>query len=283
MKKVVVTGGSGLLGPWVIKELIQHGYDVTNADVKKPAEELCPTVITDLTDLGQVYGVLKDAEAVIHTGAIPVAYSHPDEVTFQNNVTSTYNVLEAAGTLGIQRSAIASSESSYGIVFSKKGLEPEYVPVDEEHPQRPEDSYGLSKIVNEQTAKMINNRTGMSVVSLRLGNIITPEMYSLFPDFIHDPEERKTILWSYIDARDAATAFRLAIENDNLGAIELNIAADDTSMDVSSKELMAAAFPEVHDFRTELRGYETLLSNKKAKTALDWQPVHQWRNYVNLK
>lgn len=44
MREVVVTGGCGLLGPWIIKELIQHGYDVTHADVKKPAEELCPTV-----------------------------------------------------------------------------------------------------------------------------------------------------------------------------------------------------------------------------------------------
>ncbi|WP_347549132.1 NAD(P)-dependent oxidoreductase [Pseudalkalibacillus hwajinpoensis] len=282
MSKVVITGGSGLLGPWVIREFLEKGYEVVNADVKKPEVQLCPTIITDLNDLGQVYGALEGADAFVHTAAIPVAYSHPNEVTFRNNVMANYNILEAAGNLEIKKGVISSSESSYGMVFSRKNLLPKYVPVDEDHPQLPEDSYGLSKIVNEKNAEMIHNRTGMSVISLRLGNIITPEMYKRFPDFIHDPEQRKTILWSYIDARDAATAFRLAIETDNLGAVELNIAADDTSMDIMSKELMAAAFPEVNDFRGELSGYETLLSNKKAKKLLNWQPIHEWRDNIQL-
>ncbi|GAE33091.1 UDP-glucose 4-epimerase [Halalkalibacter akibai JCM 9157] len=98
MKKVVVTGGSGLLGSAVIQEFLDHGYQVVNADIKHPKEALCPTVITDLTNLGEVYGVLAGAVAVVHLAAIPVAYSHPNEVTFQNNVMSTYNILEAAAT-----------------------------------------------------------------------------------------------------------------------------------------------------------------------------------------
>jgi nucleoside-diphosphate-sugar epimerase len=279
-KKVVITGGSGLLGPSVVKEFLEHGYDVVNADVKKPKEELCKTVIVDLTNLGEVYGVLADADAVVHLAAIPVAYSHPNEVTFQNNVMSTYNILEAAGNLGIKKAAITSSESSYGIVFAVNDLAPQYVPVDEDHPQLPQDSYGLSKIVNEETAKMINNRTGMQVVSFRLGNVIAPDMYQNFPKFIDDSKQRKGILWSYIDARDAATAYRLAIETDGLGAVTLNVAADDTSMNIESQTLMEAEFPEVQDFRKELQGYETLLSNKKAKQLLNWKPVHFWRDHV---
>lgn len=134
MKKVVVTGGSGLLGRDVIKEFLDHGYDVVNADIKYPKESLCRTVITDLTNLGEVYGVLAGADAVVHLAAIPVAYSHANEVTFQNNVMSTYNILEAAGNLGIKKAVISSSESSYGICFSKQNLKPQYVPIDEEHP-----------------------------------------------------------------------------------------------------------------------------------------------------
>lgn len=282
MKKIVITGGSGLLGPSVIKEFLDNGYKVVNADIKHPVEPLCKTVIVDLQNLGEVYGVLTDADAVVHLAAIPVAYSHPNEVTFQNNVMSTYNILEAAGNLGIKKAVITSSESSYGIVFSKNGLTPKYVPLDEEHPQLPEDSYGLSKIVNEQTADTINRRTGMQIVSMRLGNVITQEMYHNFTRFIHDPEQRKTILWSYIDARDAATAYRLAIETDGLGSVALNIAADDSSMNITSEKLMATVYPDVQDLRTELNGYETLLSNKKAKNLLNWEPVHHWRNYVNV-
>ncbi|TCN22685.1 NAD-dependent epimerase/dehydratase family protein [Mesobacillus foraminis] len=282
MKKVVVTGGSGLLGPWVIKEFLNHGYEVVNADVKHPNEPLCKTIITDLQNLGEVYGVLAGADAVVHLAAIPVAYSHPNEVTFQNNVMSNYHILEAAGNLGIKKAVITSSESSYGIVFSKQGLAPQYVPIDEEHPQLPEDSYGLSKIVNEQNAEMIHRRTGMQVVSLRLGNVITPEMYQNFPGFIHDPEQRKTILWSYIDARDAAAAYRLAVEADELGSVALNIAANETSMDIPSKELMEKVYPEVTDFRINLTGFESLLSSEKAKKLLNWEPIHSWRQYVKI-
>ncbi|WP_226037190.1 NAD-dependent epimerase/dehydratase family protein [Aquibacillus saliphilus] len=282
MKKVVITGGSGLLGPSVIEEFLQHGYDVLNVDQKIPENPLCETIIADLNNLGEVYDVLTGADAVVHLAAIPRAYMFPADVTFRNNAMSTYNILEAAGTLGIKKAVITSSESSYGIVFSKRDLKPQYVPVDEDHPRFPEDSYGLSKIVNEQTAEMINNRTGMQVVSLRVGNVIAPHMYKNFPGFIHEPEERKTIMWSYIDARDAASAYRLSVEKDNLGVVALNVGADNSSMDIKSRDLMAQVYPDVTDFRETLSGYETLFSNKKAKEVLGWQPVHNWRDYVKL-
>ncbi len=281
-KKVVITGGSGLLGRDVIKEFLDHGYEVINADRQYPKEALCRTVITDLTNLGEVYGVLADADAVVHLAAIPVAYSHPNEVTFENNVMSTYNILEAAGNLGIKKAVISSSESSYGICFSKQNLTPQYVPIDENHPQLPEESYGLSKIVNEKTADMIHRRTGMQVVSFRLGNVISPEKYENFPGFIHDPEQRKTILWSYIDTRDAATAYRLAVETDGLGSVALNIGADETSMDIESKQLMETCYPTVTDFRKDLSGFAPLLNNEKAKRLLNWKPVHKWRDYVKM-
>ncbi|CAM4092577.1 NAD(P)-dependent oxidoreductase [Paenibacillus alkaliterrae] len=280
MPKVVITGGSGMLGKWVVKHFAEQGYEVVNADVKHPAEALCRTVIVDLTNLGEVYGVLAGADAVVHLAAIPVAYSHPNEVTFNNNVMSTYNVLEAAAGLGIRKAVIASSESSYGIVFAGERFGPAYVPMDEAHPQLPQDSYGLSKIVNEQTADMFHRRTGMQVVSFRLGNVITPEAYERFPSFIHDPEQRDRILWSYIDTRDAAEAIQLAIEAEGLGSVALNLAADDTSMAVPSRTLMAARFPEVDDFRKPLEGYEALLCSEKAKKLLKWQPKHAWRDYV---
>lgn len=278
-KRVVVTGGNGLVGRTILKEFIEQGYDVLNCDLRLPEEALCHTVIADLQNLGEVYGVLQGADAVIHLAAIPRAYDFPNEVTFQNNAMSTYNILEAAAGLGIKKVVLASSESSYGICFAKELQSPQYVPIDEEHPQLPEDSYGLSKIVNEETAKAMHRRTGMQVVSLRLGNVISPEMYEKFPSFIHDPSERVRILWSYIDTRDIASACIQAIEKDGLGAVALNLAADETSMDIKSRELMAKTFPDA-EIRGDLEEYETLLSNKKAKELLDWQPIHRWRDYV---
>lgn len=280
MKKVVVTGGSGMLGRWVVRHFVEQGYEVLNVDTRRPEEVLCPTLIADLENLGETYSVLSGADAVVHLAAIPAMHIRTPDVTFRNNVMSTYNVLEAAAGLGIRKAAIASSESSYGIVFAEHRITPQYVPLDEDHPQLPQDSYGLSKIVNEKTAEMFHRRTGMQVVSLRLGNVIPPEWYERFPSFIHKPEERERILWSYIDTRDAASACRLAIEADGLGAVALNIAADDSSMAIRSRELVAQRYPEVTDFRAPLEDYETLFSNERAKRLLGWQPQHQWRHEV---
>jgi len=280
--KVVVTGGSGLLGVWVVKEFLAHGYEVINADVKRSNEPGVRTIICDLEDLGETYGVLQGADAVVHLAAIPQAYTHSNERTFRNNVMTTYNVLEAAAGLGIRKAVIASSESSYGLVFPLKRREPLYVPIDEAHPQLPEDSYGLSKIVNEQTADMFHRRTGMQVVSFRLGNVITPDRYELFPSFIHKLEEREVILWSYIDARDAGTACRLAVEAEGLGSVALNLANDETSMDIKTRDLLAARYPNVTDIRAPLEGYETLLDSSKAKRLLGWEPQHRWRDYVKV-
>lgn len=278
MAKVVITGTAGLLGPYVVEHFLEAGYDVLSADIKKPEKPLTRHLTVDLNNLGECYGALTGADAVVHLAAIPVAYSHPNEVTFRNNVMSTYNILEAADTLGIKKAVIASSECTYGIVNSRTGLSPTYVPMDEEHPCLPEDSYGLGKIVGEEIARAVHRRHGMQIVSFRIGNVMTPEKYKAFPRFIHDANQRKGILWSYIDARDIAVACRLAIEKDGLGTSVLNLAANDTSMDIKSCDLLKAGFPNVTDIRGCIDGYQTLLSNEKAKKVLGWQPVHCWRD-----
>jgi len=282
MKKVVITGGNGLLGKVVVKHFVSEGYEVVTVDRAQSTISGVKSIIADLTNLGECYGILQGADAVVHLAAIPVAYSHPNEVTFQNNVMSTYNILEACSGLGIQKAVIASSESSYGICFSKKNLSPQYVPIDEEHPQLPEDCYGLSKIVNEKTGDMFNRRTGMQVVALRIGNVITPEKYSDFPGFIDNIHARSSILWSYIDARDAARACQKSIEVDGLGSVAINLANNNTSMNIKNDELMKANFPEVTDIRIPLDNYDSLLSNKRAKELLDWEPIYNWRDEVEI-
>ncbi|WEG11723.1 NAD(P)-dependent oxidoreductase [Pullulanibacillus sp. KACC 23026] len=279
--KIAVTGGSGRIGHWIIQDLIDHGYDVINLDQKEPEKSLCQTIITNLTDLGQVVGALFEADAIIHMGSIPVAYSHPNEVVFQNNVMTTYNVLEAAYLLGIKKVVMASSECLYGICFSKHKLSPTYVPIDEAHPQLPEDSYGLSKIVNEETAEMMCRRTDRQIIALRITNVITPEIYQQFPNFIYDPSRRENLLWSYIDVRDVASACRLSIEKSYLGFQAVNLAADETCMAIKSSELLATCYPTVTDIREPIDDYQSLLSNKKAKQLLGWEPQCNWREEVN--
>ena len=281
MKRVVVTGTAGRLGPHVAQHFVEQGYDVLSVDVKRPEDVKADHRNADLTNLGECYGILHRADALVHLAAIPNAVSTTNEVTFRNNVMSTYNLLEAADALGIKKVVHASSESTYGIVFSKKGLTPQYVPMDEDHPVLPEDSYALGKIVEEEIARSINRRSGMQIVCLRIGNVITPNRYvDDFPHFINDPNQRAGILWSYIDARDVAVACRLALEKDGLGVQVLNIAADDNSTTLTSAELMKHKFPNVTDIRSPIDGHQTLLSNQKIKEVLGWKQEYKWRDHV---
>jgi len=281
MEKVVITGTAGVLGPYVVDHFLEQGYDVLSVDIKEPKEKKCRHWTVDLNDLGQVYGMLQGVDAVIHLAAIPRVDLYPNGTTYQNNVMGSYNIMEAAGQLGIKKVVIASSECVYGFCFAVEDLVPEYVPMDEKHPTWAEDCYGIAKVAAEVTAEGMHRRYGTQIINLRLGNILTPDLYQeIFPGFIKDTYIRMRNLWNYIDARDIATACRLSVEIDGLGAEVMNIGADDTCQDIKSIDLVKAEFPQLTDIRSDIDEYQPLYCNKKAKEMLGWKPVHFWRNYV---
>src|SRR5262245_35454463 len=127
--KVVVTGGSGHAGRYVVEHLVQHGYDVTSVDVVRPDRYVAPYRLVDIEDIGQCYGSLAGAESVIPLAAIPRPTYHPNEVVFRNNVMALYNVLEACATLAISRVVFASSVTVLGFPFLYRPFAPQYVPI----------------------------------------------------------------------------------------------------------------------------------------------------------
>src|SRR5579859_1182792 len=175
MKKVVVTGGSGKAGRAVVRDLVEHGYEVLNVDLVPSKETLAPFLKVDLTDLGETFESLYGAEAVVHLAAIPAPGLQPDEITFRTNITSTYNVFTAAVKLGLQRVVWASSETTLGLPFDRQ--KPAYAPIDEAHPLYPESSYALSKILNEEMARQMNRWSGIPFIGLRFSNIMEPHDY----------------------------------------------------------------------------------------------------------
>jgi len=283
-KRIVVTGTAGLLGPYVVDHFLEKGYDVLSVDINTPKEIKCTHWTVDLTDLGQVYGMLENAYGVVHLAAIPRANIYPNGKTYQNNVMSSYNIMEACGQLGIKKVIIASSECAYGLPFAKEDLTPQYVPVDELHPTWAEDCYGIAKVAAEVTAEGMHRRYGTQIINMRIGNIITPEMYQkIFPGFVNKTYNRLRNLWNYVDARDIATACLKAIEIDGLGSEVMNIGADITCQNQKSIDIIKAEFPNLTDIRSDLSEYQPIYCIKKAKSMLDWQPVHNWRDYVTLE
>lgn len=271
-QKVAVTGSSGKLGQFVVNDLLTNGFDVTCIDQKACQDLPLPTRLVHLEQLGEVYDVLAGHDAVIHLAAIPGAFIYSNDYTFRNNVQSTYNVYEAAAGLGIKRVVLASSECAYGIGFAADLHTPDYLPLDEDHPLRPEDCYGLGKQITEDIARSFWRRSKISSFAMRFGFIHLPHEIEAFPQKNNNPQYRLRNLWNYVDVRDAASACRLGICAEISGVHPLNIVADDTGMQIESRELVQRIFPDLHDIRGELAGYSGLISNQRAKETLSWQP-----------
>lgn len=283
MTHVLVTGGSGKLGRACVRDLVEHGYEVTNVDLAPSRDALCAHVRADLADFGQALEVLAGvderpaADAVVHLAAIPAPGLVPNAEVFRLNTLSTYNVFEAARRLRIANVVWASSETVLGLPFDTP---PPYVPVDERYPGRPESSYSLSKLVGEAMAEQFCRRDpAMKIVGLRFSNVMDPEDYEAFPDFDADARERKWNLWAYIDGRDGAQAIRRALEADRTGADVFIVANADTVMRRPNAELLAEVFPDVPLAR-EVGEHETLLSIDKARELLGYEPEHSWRTYT---
>jgi len=288
MKGVVVTGGSGKAGRAAVRELIEHGYRVVNVDLVPPPEPLCHFLKADLNDMGQAVDALRRAagtverrrpfelaDAVVHLAGIPAPGLAPDVTTFQNNLMTTYNVFSAAMLLGVRQVVWASSETLFGLPFTREA--PAFAPITEEHPMLPENGYALAKGLSEEMARQMHRwNPGTSFIGLRISNIIEPHEYGMFAGWQKDPGIRKWNLWSYIDSRDVARACRLALDSRHEGADHCIIAAADTVMERPSRELMTECFPGVPLTR-EVGEFETLQSNDKAQRLFGYVPRHSWR------
>jgi len=279
--QVVVTGGSGKLGRAVIDELVAHGNRVANVDAALPRDQQVPFTRVDLTDFGQVVEAFSridsrydGVDAVVHLAAIPGPGNATNAATFANNVVGTYNVFAAARATGIHNVVFASSETVLGLPFDEP---PPYLPVDEDVPLRPETSYSLGKVLDEEMARQFCRLDPeLKIIGLRFSNVMEPADYAQFPSWNDDVSIRKWNLWSYIDARDGAQAVRRALEHDAPGMDVFIIANADTVMSRPNEELVRTVFPGV-PIRRPLGEHDTLLSIEKARRVLGYAPQHGWR------
>jgi nucleoside-diphosphate-sugar epimerase len=281
MKKVVVTGGSGRLGQFVIRELLTHEYDVLSLDRVAPAVKLCPSWIADLRHCGDLYEALRDGLGVVHLGAYQAPNLAPDAETFGNNVTSTYNVLRAAADTGASRIVLASSTAAFGFIYAKQLWAPDYLPLDELHPSQPRDPYGLSKVVGEQIADSFSfARSDLTISSLRFPGINFDFSYNSFKERWRNPAARASGFWTYIDARDAAVACRLALEAKFQGHEVFIAAAPTSSMKQPTVELVREFLPPAARMKERENPYWSCVDSTKAATMLGFSAQHVWQKYL---
>ena len=249
--RILVTGAAGRIGSKVVPELVKYGHTVKALDRRQMPPEVrhaAETMYADLTDSLAMLNAVRGCEAVAHIGAVPSPSVPPDEV-LRLNVIGTQNVLEAAAAHDIPRVVLTSSVGALGFSFPKHPCLPDYLPIDTAHPRRPQDSYGLSKLMNEESAHAMTRLTGMTTIVLR-----PPAVWDLERAKTHGwlrrtlertGEERDPSLWGYIDVHDQAIAFRLALESKLVGHHVFYTMADDLGVNASARELAEQHLPDL--------------------------------------
>ncbi len=288
---ILVTGGAGALGRYFVAEATGK-HEITVFDRVAPAavDESVYVVTADISDADALAGALQGVDLVINLAA--EARLIPDERhMFEANVAAPFNVLEAMKAVGVTRLIHASSICAYGAIFHAGPLRPEYLPIDEDHPLRPEDAYGMSKVINEVMIQSYADRLGWATCCLRFATVWIPEA-----DFPFTPKYVSSITnvalksdryWAYVDARDVARALVATaehLEEHEPGFLALNIGAAGT---VNGDDAIEAAREHYPD--AELRPIEPagqtdapLYSISYAKKVLGYAPQHTWEEYINL-
>ena len=293
--RILFTGGSGKAGRHAIAYLLERGHRVLNLDLTPLDLPGIDNRIADMTDAGQVYDVMCSYagfdelepgsgvprfDAVVHFAAVPRILLRPDNECFRVNTLGTYNIIDAALKFGIRKVIFASSETTYGVCFADGERKPDYLPIDEEHPTIPEDSYAMSKVVNEATARSFQRRSGADIYGLRINNVIEPHEYAQnFPAYIEQPDLRRRNIFAYIDARDLGHMVDRCLAVDGLGYQVFNVANDNHSVALGTSEMLQRYYAGVPLHR-DMAEDETFYSNAKAKRMLGFAPRHDWRREI---
>jgi nucleoside-diphosphate-sugar epimerase len=149
---LLVTGGSGIVGQFVVDHCLCHHprLRITNVDIKPPlpqhaAEPNVSFIQASITDLEPIRAAMAGQHRVIHLGAFNDGDAPEEELYQSVNTVGAWNVLVAAEEAGCQRVAVASSIAAIGEHYGGPGDDtPMYLPIDEEHPCIPKGGYGVS-------------------------------------------------------------------------------------------------------------------------------------------
>lgn len=279
VETAVVTGATGSVGSWVSDHLANNGVEVVGVDFERPADTRTNLRFRDidLRDQGEVWETFHEVQpdAVVHCAALSDLMDTPGTRVFQNNTESTYNALIAAARVDAEI-VWMSSQATYGALFAEESWVPDYLPIDEAHPTRPEDPYGLSKVCGEEIAKTVARRYDVPVTTLRAATIHTPDGQHTRPpkeDVSLESDDVRGNFGSYVDVRDVATMVEAVFAADFEGYETFICAADTNILGPPTAEIVEMICGTVPD-QCDLDGQQAALSNAKAKRVLGWEPTH---------
>lgn len=263
--KVLVTGGAGYIGSFMVKALIERGYDVVVFDNmtrgnKNRVDERAELVIGDIRNRNDLESLFSEREidSVMHfAGLISVEESTKNpELYYENNVVGSRNLFEIAISFGIDKFIFSSSAAVYG--------DPHEIPIREDHPKNPTSPYGENKLEVERILEELRIKQGIGYVCLRYFNACGASLDGSMGES-HDPETHiiplaikaalngspfnlfgtdydtldGTCIRDYIHVLDLVEAHVLALEklNDELIGVSLNVG---TGHGFSNREIITS-------------------------------------------
>ena len=243
--RVLVTGSSGRLGRFVVEALREAGWLTTGIDLTAPADRAADRVLIE--DAGDPYvlgAALEGHDALVHLAAIPDPLRDTPFVTFEANLQLANAAVAAAQATGVRKIVLASSQSALGLAWAPVLRSPVALPVDEDHPCVPEETYGASKQATEILFEMAARRDGADIAALRFPTIWDPaEFDQVTWRRLTNPQQGAKSQWAYVDARDAGRSVVLALAAPVRGYRVFNIAADDIFSDEDAPSLVRQWYP----------------------------------------
>ena len=286
--RVLVTGSAGKVGRAAVAALQQNGHEVRATDLLPPVferpEDTDPEYIqADMTDAGDASAVVHGVDAVVHAAALPEPTHNPPQTVFQNNLMGVFNTLEAAIRLGVRRYVNISSETVPGFFFPERPFLPDYVPVDEDHPIKPQDPYATAKYFSELLMDGAIRRSDIRCISIRPSWVQHEGNYerNLGPQ-VRDASVLSPNFWSYIDVYDLADAIVLAAESDLPGHEVFYIASPDNVGGRPFEEIVREYYDDKVEIKKPLpREDASGISIAKAEKMLGYSPKRSWRDYLD--
>lgn len=278
--KIAITGGSGRLGRYVLRVLAGRAA-VTVVDTAAPPPETgAAHLAADVLDPQALAAAFAGHDAVIHLAAIPNPFFEQTERIMRVNAHGTWCALAAAAEAKVRRFVLASSDSATGLVFKTVDRPPDYLPIDEDHPLRPTEAYGLSKQIAETIAASFARSAGLEVAILRPVYVVFPELRGDIAARGRDPQTRN--LWSYVMPEDAASAFALALAKPAIGLETYFIAAPNTLSPIPTLDLLRQRYGVLPPLRDPTRWHRdpfaSVVSSARARTGLGFEPTGDWRS-----
>jgi nucleoside-diphosphate-sugar epimerase len=289
--KVVVTGAKGKVGRALVPALLRAGHEVLAVDLAPPEwdRHLDPRssadyVQADLTDAGSCDAIVRGCDVVVHAAAIPAPVHHPPHVVFRNNALSTFNVIEAAVAAGVSRLVNFSSETVPGFIFAYRPFKPDYLPIDEEHPIRPQDPYAQAKWFGELMCDRVVERAELACISIRPCWVQELASYerNLGP-IVRDPSLAIGNYCSYVDAYDLGEATVRAVESERPGHDVVYVASPDTIGGHPLRDVVRSVDPsgEIEIKEPLPREDASAIDSSKAQRLLGWTPTRSWSDYLD--